>query len=751
MSYDAVLTLRSLETALQRSTDVAWLDPSQFAPVIDWGLARVTTPTGMVLVHPEDGVDEPRIIIHGIGSGESLERLPKDAWRQALQRIHRMALAARTPPLRLPLAWSEYHSGNLVAFFASNRAVGTFRWLAELGPAGSRDISFWRVTDDRYQVLLNDFKPSEAAYRTSIRAWEPSLREAQSEVFSKFRKPSEYVPLDGVIDLSAATYGAVAGHLTYTGWVSRLTPDQRRFFDQPSSTPMKLRGPAGSGKTLALELKALKEVYEARKVGKTVRVLFVTHSWAMAEQVDSTLRLLDEQGGAREIVVFPLVEIAKAVLPPDRLAHGPTLLGEDSFSGRRLLLDRIGETLQRLRNSDWIAYQSGASKEFRQRVEADPGSPEWNSLVWDLMHEFSSVLAASGILPGITAEKRYLGLRRTDWMMPLQTESEKRFALRAYSEYVKALRGEEVLSVDQLVNDFLNYLETFAWDYRRQTDGYDFMFVDEFHLFSDQERQIFSYLSRDSQNFPCLFMSLDPRQSPSEIYHDFPVAGVESAQSKEPEGALGKVDAVDLTAVHRFSPQILEFVKFIHQSFPALELGADWLIDTSALRSTAAPSDPPRLFQYSEASEEVKGVVERAAARHGHHGSSHRVAVVLLDDRRLPEFDGAFQGKGIPLVEIRSRDDIDALRYSKRSVVLSSAEYVGGLQFDDVFVAGFPTSLFPQRVSDPQMRRILSALYVAVSRASQQVEVHFLAKGGEGDLASLLQRAVKAGVLESTG
>src|SRR5262249_9109735 len=151
-----------------------------------------------------------------------------------------------------------------------------------------------------------------------------------------------------------------------------------------------------------------------------------------------------------------------------------------------------------------------------------------NSLVWDLMHEFSSVLAASGILPGITAEKRYLALRRADWMMPLATDSEQRFVLRVYSEHVKALRADGIFSIDQLMNDFLSYLETFAWDYRRGADGYDLILADEFHLFSDQERQIFNYLSRDAQRFPRLFMALDPRQSPSEVYRDFPVTTVES-------------------------------------------------------------------------------------------------------------------------------------------------------------------------------------------------------------------------------
>jgi len=740
-----VFTEKSLEAALQYSNDNTWLNPTHTGPNISWGVVRIEQQHALHFIHRDDSADELRIVI--IGTDEALDKLPsEETQRVALQRAHRTALSAQTPPLRLPLAWSEYHFGNLVAFFACSRDLGSYRWLAQIGPLGSSDICFWRITDDKESINLQLFHPAELEYLTAVERWDDSIAKA-STIFAAAPAPPKYVPISGVVDLKEATFRSVIGHLTYSSWKDRLTQEQRQFFDHSINQPLKLRGPAGSGKTLTLELKALREVYNAHSLGQPIRVLFATHSWEMTNQVDKAIRALDEAGAADDITVFPLVEIAKAILPPERYARGITLLGEDSLSGRRQQLERISNVLWRLRQGDWLVYQSGASPAFRERINEAHNSPAWNSLVWDLMHEFSSVLSASNIMPGITAEKRYLSIRRTDWMMPLQTEADKKFVLRVYSEHIRALKADGIITVDQLINDFLGYLETFAWDYRRNEDGYDLIIVDELHLFTEQERHALNFLNRDPSQFPRMLMALDPRQSPSEIFADFPVGDVASGLSGEAERDLGKVDAVDLTTIHRFSPEILEFIKFIHNSYPTLDLGADWVVDSSSLRSSVGHGEPPKLHRYADSASEVQAVVERASKRADELASGGRVAVVLIDANRLPEFIAEFGKRGTHLVVLQSRDDIDTLRYTKRGIVLGAAEHVAGLQFEHVIVSGFSSDIAASHISTHQSRRLLSLLYLAVSRASKQVEVHL--HTATGNFATMLQKAVATGVLET--
>ena len=88
------------------------------------------------------------------------------------------------------------------------------------------------------------------------------------------------------------SHGASLG-LGYDQWLKQLSDEQRRFVDYPLGGPLKLRGAAGTGKTIAMVVKALKTLYSAYEGGGGQRILFLTHSWAAAEIVDRALSKLD--------------------------------------------------------------------------------------------------------------------------------------------------------------------------------------------------------------------------------------------------------------------------------------------------------------------------------------------------------------------------------------------------------------------------------------------------------------------------
>lgn len=744
MNY--VFTAKSLQACMERAPDDAWFSSVTVPADGSWQVLGIDKNGSRYVVHRDDAEAAPRIVLIGRGAG-LFEPAPQAAWRTMVQRIHRAALSAQHPPLRLPAEWAEFHDGNLVAFFATPRNHGAFRWVAEIGPEDSSDLCFWSLTESDRQILLQDFKPDHAVLRGVTNKWKSAFQDLRA-AFDKIPKPEETEALQIAVDLDATTFGAVTQHRTYSMWLEHLAQKQRQFVEHAISHSVKLRGPAGSGKTLALELKALRELYAARDAGKQPRILFATHSWAVAEQVDAALRAMDERGDLSGLEVFPLLEIARAGLPSGRGARGYQLLGEDSLSGKRLQLERIDANVDQLAKGDWLTYRKHASPQFRSRVEARRGGPEWNALVWDLMNEFSCVLSAHGILPGINAERRYLGIQRTPWMMPLDTDADKRFALEVYSKYVEELRTSGLLTSDQLVNDYLNYLETFTWNLKREKDGYDLIFVDELHLFNEQERLALHFLTRSADEYPKMFMALDPRQAPSEVYVGFQMAQVTTGQSGTADQYLGDVRSVDLSTVHRFTPEILALVRHIHRSYPALDLGADWEVDIESVESSAQHGDRPSLRVYKTREDEVAATLERARALAGKADAKERVAVILLDPLALTRFEAATHDSPGAFCIIQSRDDVDTLRYRKRSIVLGAAEYVGGLQFDHVVVAGFPET--PQGVANlgHQRRRFLSLLYLAVSRAARHVEL--LVNESSGGVPDLLESAVANNILAAT-
>ena len=733
MTHNLVFTLASLQRYLEVAA-ADWTDPSVLPSDGSLGVIALATDETTFVVHRDDQLDDRRVVILAQSMIEGLKT-------SALQRIHRVALADRLP-IRLPSAWAEYHVDNRIAFFAWPPQSGPagVRWIAEIGPDGSSDVCFCLLTDSDSPILLQDYEPPIGAYRAAVAEWARLLPRATARFPTTETTEHSVQP---AVDLDETTFGAVTRFRTYSSWLPSLTQKQREFVEWPSDRAVKLRGPAGSGKTLALEIKALRELYQARDEGHAIRILFATHSWAMAEQVDSALRKLDESGNISPIDTLPLLELARIEQQPER--HSGRLLGDDSLTGRREQLGRLSGVLEQAVNGDWLAYRRQASQEFQARVRAQVGSPEWNGLVWDLMLEFSGVLGAHGILPGMNAERRYLSLQRTPWMMPLTTDAEKRFVLDVYATFVKGLTDDGSLTSDQLINDYLNSLETFAWNIRRRQEGYDLIFVDELHLFGEQERLVLNYLTRSPEQYPCMFMALDPRQSPAEAFADFPLGAVSVRESGQADLDLGTVASVELREVYRFTPEILALVQHIHLSYPALDLGPDWHFDASSIESKVASGAPPTLFAHHAQRAELDSVAERVRALVSEAASDERVGVILVDSTEAGVYAETLRAVGVNVTLLLSRDDVDTLRYSRKSVVVGGAEHLAGLQLDHVVVAGVTSPRTGTANLGYQQRRLLSLMYLAVSRATKTVEVHV--NDEHGGIPDVLASAVQLGIV----
>ncbi|MEQ1504273.1 MAG: UvrD-helicase domain-containing protein [Myxococcota bacterium] len=689
-----------------------------------WEVLAENGPTAQYVIHREDDAAAPRVVLIDNGNGPFGD-LPAEAVRVAAQRVVRAAIESQRPPLHLP--WGEYHHGSFTAFFAVPDRFGAYRWIMETDKTpASRDTCFWKITTSEDPTQLQEYRPDSERYKKAIDGWTKAAATVARR-FSSIPPAPTTEALDHSVDLDAVSFRAVTQYRNYSMWLDELTEKQREFVEHDTEHAVKLRGPAGSGKTLALEMKLLRELYAARASGKSPRILFATHSWSMAEQVDDALRALDESGDLGNIEVLPLVAVAQARMPTERLG-GFGLLGEDSLTGKRLQLDKISDGVARLKMGDWLLYRSRVTPAFRDRMEAANGTAENRSLVWDLMNEFASVLSANGILPGVNAERRYFGVLRSGWMMPLDNDVEKRVVLQLYTSYVGALKGAGLLTTDQLIYDYHSFLETFAWNIARAKEGYDYIFVDELHLFGEQERLVLQYLTPSADQYPRLFMALDPRQSPTEVYAGYAGTVPRSADSGEADRALGKTDQVDLSAVHRFSPEILGLVRHLHMSYPALEMGPDWQLDLSAVSSYAATGERPTVARHDNAREEAAAVA--AEARTLASTTNGRVAIVLLDPMQLDVFEAAAGNIGLNVSVIRGRNDVDQLRYAKKSVVLSAAEYVAGLQFNTVVCAGFVDGGLGGAGRGYQLRRFLSLLYLALSRAETTVRIHVNQENG---------------------
>ena len=654
--------------------------------------------------------------------------------RDVLSRIASFAERARTPgPLSLPRQWHQYKHHNYVSFFvASKHDMDTSRWITEISPGDRADVIFWKTTTSADKWTLEEFeKSSRPAIPVLEGGWALAIAAAR-EHFAQARSE----PPDVEMSLPALEQSTTKGW-TYEQWLEAISNDQRAFIEASTDKSIRLRGPAGSGKTLALTLKAIREVLNARKAGGDVRVLVVTHSWALAAQISDSIDSMGH-GLLNEIDIFPLLEIAKTVSPHYvQDASGFKLIGEDSFSGKQAQLDQILEVLDDFITGDWITYKGLVSENLRSRFDSEERD-ERLALAWDLLIEFGSVIGAAAIFPGAGSDLHYFQLPRASWMLPLNTRDDMRVVFELYSRYMASLDARSLVTSDQVLADFLSHLETLAWNRARRSQGYDLVFVDEFHLFSPLERQVLHYLTRDTSRYPRVFMAVDPRQSPSEAFIGLAADETRSSTWATADDRLGDVANFELATIHRFTPQILDLIKHMHHWFPTLDLGHDWDVDFTRVESAQADGPLPRLVSSGSRAAEETDVYRAVQDLY----QSGRLALAVVDTRQWPRFSELASrishSVKFHVSTVSGRSDIEGLGYRRRGLVVGPAEYLAGLQFDSVLVAGIPDMNAASTANE--RTRLLSLLYLAISRARRQVRV--FVNEDDGGAAEVLLQAV---------
>jgi hypothetical protein len=188
-------------------------------------------------------------------------------------------------------------------------------------------------------------------------------------------------------------------------------------------------------------------------------------------------------------------------------------------------------------------------------------------------------------------------------------------------------------------------------------------------------------------------MAMDPRQSPWDVYFD----GVFAEGTSRPgpsEEDLERVKTVDIPTVHRSSPQILDLIKHIHLDWANLNLDEDWQYSISAVQSLAKPGPKPALFLADTFAGEEVAIYKALGETYSQAHAGARLALAVIDEdafrRYGPLIEQVAKSGKYRVIPITSRESVGVLQYNQRGIVVGPAEYLAGLQFDTVLVAGLP-------------------------------------------------------------
>ena len=607
---------------------------------------------------------------------------------EVFRRVARVVKGMRSPPVHLPRHWSEYHHKNLLTFFALPREVSSLRWVADINSA-IRCIKFDYLTSSESAVDLASFVPS---------AWPDDIAGVVDRFNAEQIREDEethFAAIAQEFDLETIGSGSVVEGRSYEEWLGSLSDSQKSVLKHDIDASVRVLGPAGSGKTLALCMRAIQISRDKDVKAQGRRLLVATHSWAMSERIDGVLSILNGGISPDAITVFPLLSLLE--LHAGHIGQQRTnVIGDDSSEGRLKSIEIIGETVSKLEITnhpgvaDWIGDALTASRDSRQRLD----------LTLDLYEELSGVLTASGVAPDDPESiQEYLASSREDWMPPFETIADRGFVIAVYRSFMQELVDRSAITTDQFILDSIRVLETFTWRMRKETEGYDYILVDELQVFDPQERTALQLLGRSRRGVPFITAE-DPAQ------------GVFS--SLNARRATVENVPVYLEVVHRFNEQIFEFISFIYQQFPLNALPLR-IHDTRG-----AGTQRPAMHSSASEEEAIAAASKLVADIHAGAGHSDRICVVTLGD-----VDAAVSERliklGLKTVRLESFDDVEQLSYSRRSIVVSPWQFVGGMQFSHVVVLALgvssPSSQFGR------LREMVS-VYLSCSRATESLNIY---------------------------
>jgi hypothetical protein len=523
--------------------------------------------------------------------------------------------------------------------------------------------------------------------------------------------------------------------LTYVDWVrpgSPLTDVQRRILssDAIDRHPLRIVGPGGSGKTLLMQLLALRRLQVAAEADSAVRVLYVVHNRAMAETVRTRLDVLEAgmglSGANRTIDVSTLTEYARKELE----LEVTSVVDADAAGAKEFQFQEVVEALR------------AAMNECRSTVEESPLFLE-ASRSEELFLILARLVMAeiSTAIKGHSLEKdkpRYVGSERSlSRLHGLLTSKERELVYLAYEYYHRAVFEElEVLDTDDIAISLLGRLRTPIWQLKRRALGFDYVFVDETQLFNENERRLLPLLTKGTTVHVPVVLALDESQ---EFY----------GQRSAGLAALGLEDIAseNLSSIHRSTVAIVRVAFFVIQRTTDL-FGADFPnftgIATSLIADDHPLAAPPRIYTASGDTRSIgKSVLKRY--REMRKAGLENVGVICHADQYWDSLETELRGASVPLHVMLQRGERTA--GFEPHVVLSRPAFVGGQEFDGVIVVGLEQGVTPPRVRGNEAlavaveQQALREMYVSITRARYRLVFVLAADASPNDVLAAAESA----------
>lgn len=574
--------------------------------------------------------------------------------------------------------------------------------------------------------------PTETARLTNFRKASEARTTAFSEASSFFAQLAE---------LTSQTLTSIAvtclppcerAQLQETGlmnWRRWLTSAQVQFVDTSLSAPHRIEGPAGTGKTLCLVLKAINILSSAHSNGAAHRSLFVTHSQATKTTIENLFATNGGEAFISELGVFSTKQQLISVTTLHELCadllhkeiSASELIDRDAYESKLTQKLYSIEAVENTISRELSSHKALLSDDFLKFIE---NSDRW-AIAEMLQHEISVQIKGR-------AEQdlsKYRKLPALKFGLPVQNEGDKAFVFLMYEEYQRALEQAAQFDTDDVVLSAISQLGTPIWRRRRAREGYDSIFIDETHLFNLNELSVFHKLTCSEALQPIAY-SVDRSQALGD--RGWTNEAFESVF--DPEGS-GSLNSSNVRSIFRCSPEIIDLAFSITSSGATLFTNFHNPL-VSAVSAFSADEErrcrKPLYISYPSDSKMFEAAFQRTDILAKEMNCSRSdVAIIVFGDDLLSQTLAAAEQARKSVETIKSRGDIGAVNRAKlgSKYIVSAPEFVGGLEFSGVILLGVDGGRVPPLSSGAgESQAFLNyaahqRLYVAVTRAKYRVEM----------------------------
>jgi len=528
--------------------------------------------------------------------------------------------------------------------------------------------------------------------------------------------------------------------LSYEGWTEEggpLTDSQRRILRSKALDrhPLRIVGPGGSGKTILMQLLAVRKFVESKTADKPVRILYVVHNVPMHQKVVQKFEVLLAQplaaiGEKQQLHVSTLSEYGRSQLEIEFSAT----IDSDAHEAKKFQLEQVIQAME-----ECLSERQDLIKGSPLLAEVQKSAELQKVLAVLLMVEISTAIKGHGL---VSDRKRYIESEHNfSRLHGVLKAKEREFVFAVFLKYHKAVfETYQVLDTDDIALSLLGRLRTPLWELKRKQLGYDYIFVDETQLFNENERRVFPLLSRGTSTHVPIALALDEAQ---QLY----------GQRSAGLATLGIRDITNesLPSIHRSTRSIVKLAFFVVQrctdlfsaEFPDFTGIADILTpDTHPLAAR------PRVETAGEGLASLgDAVVARVTALRSRN--VRQIAVICHAEQYWDVLLEKLRASWEPVTVIEQRGE--KFPANQPIVVLTRPAHVGGQEFDAVIAIGLEQGLVPPRVSGNDAlaaaveQQALREMYLSITRARYQV-IFMLTN--DASPTAVLQDAATSGLLE---